>query len=132
MRQEGLTFKSFNQDTLHLRVYADASFSSNEDLSLQLGYNILLCDSTGRCHMLDFTGEKVKRVVRSVMACELFAFIEALDASVSLVADLKNMLEKKVPLHMFIDSKQVFDVVTHGKRPGERRLAIDISVLRDA
>lgn len=132
MRQEELAFKSLNQYTLHFHVYADASFSSNEDLSLQLGYIILLCDSTGRCHVLDFTNKKVKRVVRSVMACEHFSFTKIFDASVPLAVDLKNVLGKKVPSHMFTDSKQVFDVVAHDKLPSERRLAIGILVLRDA
>ena len=43
----GLQYKSLDRVSLHLRCYADASFASNDDLSSQIGYVILLCDAEG-------------------------------------------------------------------------------------
>lgn len=42
------------------------------------------------------------------------------------------MLSKKISIRTFTDSKQVFDVVTRGKRLTERRLAIDVTAAREA
>lgn len=66
------------------------------------------------------------------MAYKLYAFIEAFHVSVPIAADLRIMMEKKIPIHLFTDWKEAFDVITHGKRPSKRRLAIDITVLREA
>lgn len=132
MLKKGLNFNQINLGSLHLQVYEDASFAANVDLLMQLGYLIHLCDSSCRCHILDLISKRVKRVVRSVMAIELYTFIEAFEASATLATDLRKMSETKVSLHTFTDTKQVFDVITHGKRLSERRLAIDVTVARDA
>jgi len=47
-----LSYPPLDQDSIHLRVYADASFSSNDDLSSQLCYIILLCDRDAKFHVL--------------------------------------------------------------------------------
>jgi len=36
-KELGLSYSHLDKDSLHLRVYADASFASNDDLSSQLG-----------------------------------------------------------------------------------------------
>ena len=49
-----LKFKPLAVDTLQLRVYADAAFATNLELSSQLGFVILLCDSSNTAHLLIF------------------------------------------------------------------------------
>jgi len=56
------------------------------------------------------------------MGGELYAFTDAFDAAYTLLLDVQKALGRKVTLNMFTDSKQVFDIVTRGKRPTERRL----------
>lgn len=128
----GLRYKPLNIDTIHMRVYADASLRSNDDLSSQLGYLVLLCDKDNRCHILDYGSKKSRRVVRSIMGGELYALTDAFDISRTLSIDVSKAIGKPVSLHMFTDSKQVFDVITRGKRPTKRRLAIDICAAREA
>ena len=70
-------------DTLHLRVYSDASFASNDDSTSQLGYIILLCDANDRCHVLSFSSKKSKRNVRSIMAGEIYALSAAFDHAIT-------------------------------------------------
>lgn len=41
----GLLQQKLDHDSLHIRIYSDASFADNEDLSTQLGYIVLLCDN---------------------------------------------------------------------------------------
>lgn len=41
------------------------------------------------------------------------------------------MLDKKVPMPNFPDSKQVFNVIIHCKRPTEGRLGIDTKNVRE-
>lgn len=50
----------------------------------------------------------------------------------TLLINIRNAVGRKVILHMFIDSKQVFDFVTCEKRPTEQCLATDVSETHEA
>lgn len=128
----GLVYDKLDKDSLHLRVYVDASFASNDDMSSQLGFIILLCDDHNRFHVIELSSRKSKRVVRSIMGGELYAFTDAFDAVATIAIDLSHAFRRKIPVRMFTDSKQVFDVITRGKRPTEKRLAIDVIAAREA
>lgn len=130
--QRGLRYQPLQLDSLHLRVYVDASFASNDDLTSQLGFISLLCDDSNRFHVLDYSSRKSRRTVRSIMGGELYAFTDAFDAVITVSNDLATAFQKKIPIRILTDSKQVFDVITRGKRPTEKRLAIDVVAAREA
>lgn len=50
----GLIYGRVAENTLHLGVYTDASLGTNDDLTSQLGFLVLLCDADDYCHILDF------------------------------------------------------------------------------
>lgn len=101
-------------------------------MTFQIGYLSLLCDKNDNCNVIDCAGRKSKRVVRSIMGGELHAFTDAFNADIVLAVDLSRAVERKLPIQMFTDSKQVFDVITRGKSPTEKRLAVDVTAARDA
>lgn len=113
-------------------MYGDASFATNDDLSSQLGYTILLCDESNRCHVLDFSRKKSKRIVRSIMAAEVYAFMDVFDVMTVIVSDYVMLLHKQIPVIMFTDSKKLFDNINRGKRTTEKRLVIDIKSAGEA
>ena len=127
-----LKYPKLDHDTLHLRAYADASFASNKDLTSQLGYLILLCDGNNRCHVINYASRKSRRVVKSIMAGEVYAFSAAFDVSFLLKHDMDRVLNRLIPLHMFTDSKQMFDVITSARHTTEKRLMIDITAARQS
>ena len=131
-RNIGLSYPKLDTNSLHLRTYAEASFASNHDLTSQLGYLVLLCDKKNRCHILSYKSCKSRRVVRSIMAGETFAFTDALDASLALRRDLSKVYGCNIPLSMYTDSKQLFDVLTKSTYPTERRLMIDVAAARES
>lgn len=59
-----LKYSKLYKYSLNLRVYADASFATNDDLSSQLGYIVLLCDRFNCCHVMDYVSRKSRRIVR--------------------------------------------------------------------
>lgn len=63
----GLKFKRLEEDSLYVRVYIDASFSTNKYCSSQLGFVILVFDNNDRCHVLNFASRNFRRVVRSII-----------------------------------------------------------------
>ena len=85
-------------NSLHIRVYSDASFASNEDNISQLGYIIMLADRNDNVHALSYCSEKSKRIVRSIMAGEVFAFSAAFDQAYVIRHGIKRILEVKIEI----------------------------------
>lgn len=129
---KGLLQRRLDTDSLHLRVYTDSSFANNEDLSTQLGYLVLLCDARKRCNILHYSSHKSRRVVRSVMGGEVYAFADGFDFGITIRHDLQRIIGKKLSLSIFTDSKCLFDVITKHTTTTEKRLMIDIKAVREA
>lgn len=62
---------------------------------------------------------------------ELYAFTDAFGIFAMIAVDLTRAYEKRIRGQMFTDFKQIFGVITRGKRPFERRPAIDLTVARE-
>ena len=131
-RNLGLQIGSFDRCSLHLRCYADASLASKDDLCSQLGYFILLCDADDHCHILDYASCKRKRVVRSIMGGEIYAFAEGFDSVYAIKHTLEKVYRQVLPINMLKDSKQMFDVITKASHIAEKRLMIDVAAAREA
>lgn len=128
----GLTQQKLDISTLRVVVYSDAAFATNSDHTSQLGYVVLLCDGNNNCNILHFSSSKSKRVARSVLGSEIYAFADGFDFAYSLRNDIQNVTGKNLPLHMLTDSKCLFDVLTSGSSLREKRLLIDIAVAKEA
>ena len=76
----GLMFIPIGMKTAHIRVYSDGSFANNRDLNSQLRHVIVLCDSAGNSCILSYRSYKCRRAVKSVLASETCAFVDAFDA----------------------------------------------------
>ena len=120
------------EQSLHIRVYVDSSFANNDDLTSQLGFVILLADDENNVHFIDFGSKKSTRVVRSIMAGEMYAFVLGFDRAFIIKHDFQEMLGKSIPITMLTDSKQVFDSMTKSKPTTERRLMIDLHATKDS
>lgn len=121
-----LRYNTLDYDTTHIRCYADASSGNNDDLWSQIGFLVLLCDNDGNSHFLDYRSRKSRRVVRSAMAAELYAFLEGFDVTYLIVRDLEETRETRFDIFMYTNSLQLFDSITQGRRTEERRMMIDV------
>lgn len=110
--ERGILQEKLDLNSLHIRVYTDGSFADNDDLTTQLGYIVLLCDDHDRCNVLNFSSHKSRRVVRSVLGGETYAFADGMDFGLSMKYDIEAMIDRKIPLRLFTDSKSLFDVIT--------------------
>jgi Reverse transcriptase (RNA-dependent DNA polymerase) len=110
-----LRYPELDKTTLRLLAYSDASLHNNLDLSSQLGFVILLADSTGACFIWSFRSFKSKRIARSSMAAETMAFADTFDASFAIKHDLESILGRFIPLLSLKDSRPLFYVLVCAK-----------------
>ena len=130
--ENGIIIQKLDNPSLHLLVYADASFANNSDLTSQLGYIILLADKFGKRNILHYASYKSRRVTRSVLGAEVYAFADAFDYAYVIRHDLEEILNQCIPLQIMTDSRSLFDVIVRNSTTSDRRLMIDIKDVRES
>lgn len=71
-------------------------------------------------------------MARFVLGAELFAFADGFEFAFCIKKDLENMLRRKLPVEMLTGSKRLFVVITRSTTYREKRLMIDLSVVKEA
>jgi hypothetical protein len=127
-----LRFPKLDLKTLRLQVYFDASYANNADGSSQLGSILFLTDATGRFQPIFWSSNKSRRVTRSVLGSETMALADAFDTVYALKYDIEMIVIYKIPIVVLADSLSLFDVITKASTTAEKRLMIDLSVLKQA
>jgi hypothetical protein len=125
-----LYYPKLDLSTAKLVVYTDASFATNEDLSSQFGFILFAVDGAGRSCILDGQSSKCRRVTRSVLGAELFAMSHGYDRAAAMQHALSKI--RKLPIVIVCDSMQIFSSLTKLTAVSERRLMVDLAVLREA
>ena len=97
-----------------------------------LAHIIFLCDEQGHYSLLAWQSRRIKRVVNSTLAAECLAAVEASDAAIALNSLLCNMLGRPLfPLSVLSDNKSLVDNVHSTTAVENKRLQIDIGILRE-
>ncbi len=126
-----LKYVRLNQTSFRLMIFIDSSFVNNSDLFSQIDYVICLADAT-HANILHWSSIKCKRVIRSVLAAELFAMIHDFDVESILKSILIKLLDKKISISLILttDSKFLYDCLIRLSIIVEKRLMIDVMTLR--
>ena len=130
--EQRLMYPKLDKESLRLQTYSDASYSNNYDGTSQLGYIIFLADKDDNCHPLYWSSHKSKRVSRSVLGSETMAFADAFDMTYAIKRDIELMTNQPIPISMLTDSLSLFDVITKSTITTEKRLMIDLKVVKDS
>lgn len=118
--------------SIRLATFVDSSFADNKDLSSQLGFVVALVDADGNANIIHYSTVKSRRVTRSVLAAELYALAAGFDSAASFRPALNDIVGKEVPLVAYTDSKSLYDALTSINATTEKRLLIDLQVIRQA
>jgi hypothetical protein len=128
----GIRFAKLDKNTLQILVFSDASFANNRDLSSQMGYIIVLADSTNTANIIHWSSTKCRRVTRSVLASELYGMAHGFDMGAAIKSTLDKILSASLPLVLCTDSKSLYDCLVRLGTTTEKRLMIDVMCLREA
>jgi len=115
-------------------VCIDAAFAVNHDKSSQLGVLVLLRDTrNGHVNVVHYASIKSKRVCKSVLAAELFAFVDGYDAGFAVRDSVNRMYGRDdIPLSVYTDSHTLYGLCISLSQTTERRLQIDLALIREA
>jgi hypothetical protein len=127
-----MRFVQLDIQTVHIAVFVDASFASNRDGSSQVGYIVCLRDARGKCNVIHSSSTKSKRVARSTLTAEIFALLDGFDCGYVLKVWLERLFNKPLELHILTDSRTAYHTVTTLVITRERRLMVDLHLLREA
>ena len=114
--------------------FCDASFGNFPNGGSQGAYVTFLIDNAGVYVPIAWQSRRVRRVVKSTVAAECLAAIEAAENVVLLSTALKLILKSSlysVKTFIFCDNKNLVNAVYSSTKVEDQRLQIDICVLRD-
>lgn len=128
----GLTFVPLDKNSIVCAVFVDAGFATNADDSSQLGFIMVLMEKHNNISVVYSGSLKSRRIIRSVLGAERFAMVDGFDVASTIRLTVNDILGRIVPLHVYTDSRSLFDSLTKISRTAKKRLLIDLSVLRQS
>ena len=131
-----LSFTNLNWSKSFLLAYADASLANVSDCYSQAGYLIFLAqprqDRSGLdVTLIDWSSKKLRRVVRSTLSAETCAVNNATDQAQYVASLMLEITSQKFPIHVLNDNKSLNLLIHSDSTPTEKRLLIELSVLRE-
>jgi hypothetical protein len=121
----------------------NASFANNPDLSLQMGYVIVLGNERATKESFEFTSNiihwffvKCKRITRSVLALEVYAIAEGVNMAVAIGITINKFVAKlgapSVSIVIYTNFLSLYECLVKLGTIKEKRLIIDIMAIRQA
>ena len=131
-----LKIKKICLKSARIVCYTDASFANLRDGASQGGYIIFLVGKDGKYSPLTWKSKKLKRVVKSTLSAETLALEEGIEACFMLKSILCEILgfcekDKILPIECTTDNKSLLEAVYSTKTLTEKRLKVDICVIRE-
>jgi hypothetical protein len=115
-------------------AYSDASHKILTDGHSQGGFVIFLQGENGKAAPVTWKSHRLKRVVKSAMAAETMALIEAAEHSYfikRIIQEIYNLETNTVPIICIIDSKQTYDAVSSSNVIEDKRCLVDVCAARE-
>lgn len=119
-------------DLCVLECYTDASFANLPGDGSQGAFIIFLVDKSGARCPIFWQTRKIRRVVKSTLSAEALALLEGAEAAVYIDRIFQELTHcPKLKINCIVDNKSLVDSLYSSKNVEDRRLRIDIAVLRD-
>ena len=116
--------------------YSDASFANLRNASTQERYIMFSFKDEKKFAPISSKSKKIQRVVKSTLAAETLALVEALEVCFMIRVILLEIYKKEphsktFAIHCFTDSKSLLDSVHSTKTLKEKRLKVDVCMIRE-
>ena len=129
---QGLKFVPLELNSLRLMLFTDAAFANTDEFKSKLGFFVLLADGKNNANIVHYGSTRCCRVTRSVLASELHALSYGLDNGYIVRETIQDILQRSIPIEVYIDSRTLFNVITKFGATKEKRLQINASSSRQS
>jgi len=126
---KGLIFVKLDINILCLFVFTNASFTNNKDLSLQIGYILILEDTLHKANIIYWSLIKCKKVTRNILASELYTMAYRFDINTTIKSTVEQLLQIKLPLVFCTDLKLLYECLVKLSTTQEKCFMIDVMCL---
>lgn len=130
--EKGLNFVPLDLDSIVMDVFVDAGFGASLDSSFQLGLIITEIVKNVYVDVVHYGSLKSKRIMKSVLAPELFGMVHGFNIPSIIRLTFNAMLDKVIPLHVYTDSRSLYDCPKRINQTTEKRLLIDLQMIRQS
>ncbi len=113
-----------------LLIFCDASFANLPDGSSQGGHVVFVADKSGWCCPLTWQSRKIKKVCKSTLAAESWALLEGLESAELIAIQLKEILQRSLPLMSCTDCKSLHDAIRTTNTVEDKGLRIPMACIR--
>ena len=117
--------------SLTIECFSDASYGNLDNGGSQGGYLVFLSDENGKRALISWQSKRIKRVVKSTLAAESLALLEAAQASVYIRHMISEVLGIKPVIKCYVDNRSLVEAVHSTKAVEDKHLRIDIAALKD-
>jgi hypothetical protein len=122
---------NFDMNACTVATFTDASFANLPNAGSQGSFVSLVVDQNGVYCPVAWQSRKIRRVVKSTLAAECLAAVEAAEISIYIASVLKEILHHSVDTCVYCDNQNLVKAVHSSTNLEDKRLIIDISILRD-
>ena len=133
-RAVAIKFPKLSKKQLSVECYSDASFGNLTNGGSQGGYIIFISDYEGTRCPIAWQSRRVRRVVKSTIAAETLALLDAAEAGIYysvLLAQVMGIPERDIPVRCFVDNRSIAEAVHSTTAVEDKLLRINVAVLRD-
>jgi hypothetical protein len=110
-------------------IFINAAFVNTIDLHSQIDYVICLIDDV--CvNLIHWSSIKCKRVIKSVLAVELYVMINDFDVEAIIKSIIERMLHIFLSLILLTNSKSLYDDLVKLDTISKKKLVIDLMCLK--
>ena len=139
LKSEKLTLKFPNLRNIEqckILCFSDASFANLKGSSSQGGYVLFLYKDDKTFAPIAWKSRQIQRVVKSTLAAETLSMEEALEACFMIRSILLEIFQKDAasglfPIHCYTDNKSLLDSLYSTKTLKEKRLKVDVCIIRE-
>ena len=128
-----LFFPKMDLSDLAVYTYADASLGNLCDGGSQEGVFTEIRSGNLSCPV-DWQSKRIRRTAKNTLAAETIAMVDAIDTAIYIKNLLKELLQTDVdiPVYCLTDNYSLFQTAHATTSIGERRLRIELAIIREA
>ena len=119
---------------LSVVAFADASYANLRDGGSQGGFVIFIMDNKKNACPIAWSSKRIKRVVKSTLAAETLSMVEAAEMAYlmsCLIGEIIFGTKTVLLITCYTDNKSLYESVNSTKNVIDKRLRVDIAILRE-